>query len=45
MDEDGIANVVRLSPGDIDRMIKNGEFTDSKTLAALFLFERHRIKA
>ncbi|HEU4914626.1 MAG TPA: NUDIX hydrolase [Candidatus Saccharimonadales bacterium] len=45
MDEDGIANVARLAWHDIDRLVSRGEFTDSKTLAALLLFERHHPKA
>jgi len=41
MSEDGIANVIRLAWPDIDQLVSRGEFTDSKTLAALLLFERY----
>lgn len=45
MREDGIDRVTRLNWPEIDELIARGEFTDSKTLAALLLFERHRTKA
>jgi 8-oxo-dGTP pyrophosphatase MutT (NUDIX family) len=44
MSEDGIASVTRLAWSDIDRLVAQGEFTDSKTLAALLLFECHRFR-
>lgn len=40
MHEDGITEVLRVTWADIDRMIATGEFTDSKTLACLLLYER-----
>lgn len=43
MGDDGIIGIVRMSWSDIDQKIATGEFTDSKTLAALMLFERQRI--
>jgi hypothetical protein len=42
VDEDGIADVLSVTWADIDRMIQHGGLTDSKAIAALFLFERHR---
>ncbi len=42
MEEDGIANIVRITDEQIDHIIANEELTDSKTLAALTLFERYR---
>jgi 8-oxo-dGTP pyrophosphatase MutT (NUDIX family) len=42
MDEDGIANVLRMTVADIDKLIMAGGLTDSKTMAALLLFERYR---
>jgi ADP-ribose pyrophosphatase len=44
MHEDGIAEAIKLSWADIDRKIASGEFTDSKTLSSLFLYERYRAK-
>jgi ADP-ribose pyrophosphatase len=43
MHEDGIAEVVRLSWVDIDHKLANGQFTDSKTLASLFLYGRYTL--
>lgn len=44
MSEDGIASVIRLAWHDIDQLVSRGEFTDSKTLAALLLFERYNAR-
>lgn len=44
MNEDGIAGVVTVTMPEIDLMIANDELTDSKSLAALVLFERHHTK-
>jgi ADP-ribose pyrophosphatase len=45
MAEEGIVEALRITWADIDRMIAASEFTDSKTLACLLLFERHRARA
>ena len=45
MHEDGIAGVIRLSWTAIDHKLANGEFTDSKTLASLFLYERYHAQS
>lgn len=45
MEKDGIAGVVHVNSADIGSMIANGELTDSKTLAALLLFEHHTAKS
>jgi 8-oxo-dGTP pyrophosphatase MutT (NUDIX family) len=42
MGEDGITDTIRPTWAEIDNMIKEGSFTDSKTMAALLLFERHQ---
>jgi len=42
MAEEGISAVIRVDWADIDRMIANNEFTDSKTLACLLLFARRQ---
>lgn len=45
MHEDGIAEVLRLSWVDIDHRLASGQFTDSKTLASLFLYGRHHAQS
>lgn len=42
MNEDGIQDYIRLTSAELDEVIARDELVDSKTLAALLLFEHHR---
>lgn len=41
MDEDGISNQLKLTEKEIQGLIKADKFTDSKSLAALFMFKKN----
>ena len=45
MKEEGITGMIQLTWAEIDQLIPNGELNDSKTLAALLLFNRHHMTA
>jgi ADP-ribose pyrophosphatase len=40
--EDGIAGYVQLTPDELTTALRRGEFVDSKSLAALLMFEHHQ---